>query len=153
MLPTVSTIPACLDALVAAAKRALPGVQVVDGQPVEDIGGDLVCIAFTGEPGEASVEVSRERQQGATAPDRESYDIVSVAYAWAGDQHDPAVVRNRAFDLINRIAAEVAADQTLGGTVMAAWISATAYAPEQTRMGAAAYVRWTTHIEAFTGGV
>lgn len=149
--PTVSTIPACLDALVAAARRALPGKQVVDGQPFEDIDDDLICIGFTGTPGEAAVAETRSRRQGSTSPDRESYDITSVAYAWAGEQTDPKTVRDMAFGFVNAIAAELAADQTMGGVVMTISLRTASYAPEQTRDGAAAYVQFVAHVEAFTG--
>jgi hypothetical protein len=151
MPPTVSTVPACLDVLVAAAGRALPGVQVVDGQPYEDIDDDLVMIGFTGEPGEVAVAVNRSQQQAATAPDRESYDVTCLAAAWGGDGENPAPVRNRAYGFVNALAAELASDPTLGGVVGRSRISTDAFAQAQTTKGATAVVRFVVHIEAFTG--
>jgi len=145
----ISTVPACLDALVALARRALPGVQVVDGQPL-DTDPDIVCIGFTGEPGEAGVEVTRTRQQASITPDRESYDITCLASSWRGHQVDPKVVRDRTYELVDRIAAELAADPTLGGVALTTRISTDALAQEQTTRGAVAVVRFTIHVEAFT---
>lgn len=150
MLPTVSTVPACLDALVAAAKRALPGVQVVDGQPYDDIDDNLVMIAFTGDPGDQAVTVNRS-QAVTTAPDRESYDVTCLAAAWGGHETDPVPVRNTAYSFVNAIAAELAADTTLGGVVGRSRISTDAFAQAQTERGACAVVRFVVHVEAFTG--
>ncbi|MBX6382164.1 MAG: hypothetical protein IRZ07_04190 [Microbispora sp.] len=122
---------------------------MVDGQPL-DTDPDIVCIGFTGEPGEAAVEATRSRQQGATDPDRESYDITCLASSWQGHQSDPKTVRDRAYELVDRVAGELAADQTLGGVVMTARVSTEAFAQEQTSRGAVATVRFVVHIEAFT---
>lgn len=150
MPPTVSTIPACLDALMATARRALPGVQVTDGQPYEDIADDLVMIAFTGEPGEQAVTSSRSQQQATTAPDRESYDVTCLAAAWGGHGDDPRPVRLMAYGFVDAIAAGLAKDGTLGGVVGRSRISTEAFAQVQTDHGAAAVVRFTVHVEAFT---
>jgi hypothetical protein len=152
MPPTVSTVPACLDALLAAARRALPGVQVLDGQPAEDIEDDVILIGFTGEPGEQAVTSTRAVQQGSRAPDRESYDITSLAASWGGHETDPKAVRDRAYGFVNAIAAEIAQDQTLGRVVMTARISTEAFAQAQTERGATAVVRFVVHVEAFTRG-
>ncbi|MGW0805268.1 hypothetical protein [Nonomuraea sp. NPDC002799] len=151
MPPTVSTVPACLEALVAAATRALPGVQVVDGQPNRDLDDNLVMIAFTGEPGEQAVTSNRAQQQASTAPDRESYDVTCLAAAWGGHEDDPVPVRNTAYGFVNAIATELAADTTLGGVVGRSRISTDAFAQAQTERGAAAVVRFVVHVEAFTG--
>jgi hypothetical protein len=150
-LPTVSTVPACLDALVAAAKRALTGVQVVDGQPYDDIDDDLVMIAFTGDPGDQAVTVNRSQQQPTTSPDRESYDVTCLAASWGGHETDPVPVRNKAYSFVNAIAAELAKDTTLGGVIGRSRISTDAFAQAQTERGACAVVRFVVHVDAFTG--
>jgi hypothetical protein len=151
MLRAISTIPACLDALVAAATRALPNVMVVDGQPaIGQDADDIVLIGFTGEPGDTAVESTRSQQQGTTDPDRESYDITCLASSWAGSEDDPKVVRDRAYELVNGIAAELAAAPTLGGAVGRTRISTNAFAQGQTDRGAVAVVRFVVHVEAFT---
>lgn len=147
----VSTVPAAIDALVAAIAAALPGVQVVDGQPIatED---DVIAVAFTGLPGEAGVEMRRAQADLSYGSDQESYDIVCLASAWTGGT-DPKKVRDRAYELIEAVAAEVARDRTLGGTVAQAGLSTDSFAQEQTTKGAVATVRFVVHVEAFTGPV
>lgn len=152
MPDTVSTIPACLDALVAAARRAIPDpdVQVTDGQPVEDISDDIVCIGFTGDPNDTAVQSTRTQQQGSPAPDRESYDITCLACSWQGQDHDVKPVRDRVYEFVNLLAAELATDPTLGRTVGRSRISMDSFAQGQTDRGAVAMVRFTVHVEAFT---
>lgn len=152
MPDTVSTIPACLDALVAAARRALPGpdVQVTDGQPVDDISDDIMCIGFTGDPDDVAVQSTRTQRQGTPDPDRESYDITCLASSWAGQEHDPKPVRDRAYGLVNALAAELASDPTLGRAVGRCRISTDSFAQGQTDRGAVAVVRFVVHVEAFT---
>lgn len=153
MEPTVSTIPAALKALVAAAERANPAPVVVTlGQPTrgQALADDVVCIAFTGEPEEAAVTSTRERRQGATAPDRESYDVQCIASSWRGASDDPVPVLDRTYEMIDAFARELAADQTLGGVVMSCWLAADATAQVQTERGATTVVRFTVHVEAYT---
>nr|PZN20116.1 MAG: hypothetical protein DIU75_13180 [Mycolicibacterium hassiacum] len=161
MQPTVSTIPAALRALVAAARRAIPPavirgrtvpVTVTLGQPTRGQVGadDIVCIAFTGEPGEAAVTSTRERQQAAAAPDRESYQVACLASSWRGRHDDAEPVLDRTFEMINAFAAELAADQTLGGVVMTCRLTTDETAIMQTEQGATVVTRFTLSIEAFT---
>src|SRR5690606_33931469 len=136
--------------LVAAAERANPDLQIVDGQPARDVADDVMLIGFTGEPGEQAVTSARARQQGATAPDRERYAITCLSAAWEGQRDDPVAVREKAYFFIDALAAELARDQTLGGAVMTARISTDALAQAQTERGATAVVRFVVHVEAFT---
>lgn len=150
-METVSTVPACLDALVGFIRAALPEVQVVDGQPVGDIEPDVVCVGFTGNPGEASVEDTRTQEQLTFDPDHESYDIACVASSWLGHETDAQVVRNRVYGFVNVVAAEIAKDQTLGHVVMRARLSADQFAQAQSDRGAIATVHFTIHVDAMTG--
>jgi hypothetical protein len=149
MAATTSTIPACLDALVGAVQSALPGVQVIDGQPAIEVEGDVVCIGFTGQPGEAAVTSTLTREVYARSPDREQYDIACLASSWRGDVN-PKVVRDRAFELLDAVSGVLAADQTLGGTVLRARLSAEMVGQEQTSEGAVCTVGFTVHCDAFT---
>ena len=162
MQPTVSTIPAALRALVAAARRAIPPAvirgrtvpaTVVLGQPNRGQvdADDIVCIAFTGEPGEAAVTTNREWQQGATAPYRESYQVACVASAWRGSADDPLPVLDRTFAMIDAVGAELARDQTLGGVVMTCRITSDETAITQTEHGVTTVTRFTVGVEAFSG--
>lgn len=150
---TVSTVPACLKALVATARRANPGAAVIDGQPEmhQVDADDILCIGFTGEPGEAAVESTRSQQQGTADPDRETYTVTCLAASWRGHDTDPEVVRDCAYDLINALAAELAVDPTLGGAVARTRLSTDQFAQAQTDRGATAVVRFTVAVEAFTG--
>jgi len=147
-----STIPAALDALKAAAEFALSGqiVQILDGGPVTQADQNLMCIGFTGVQGEAAVTVTNFSGGAASAPNRESYDVICLASSWLGEQHEPKPVRDRVFELVDALAAELARDKTLGGAVMTSRMFTTALIPEQTTKGAVATVRFTVHIEAFT---
>ena len=149
MTATTSTIPACQDALVAAVRAALPGMQVIDGQPVEELQPDVVCIGFTGQPGEAAVTSTLTREVYARSPDREQYDISCLASSWRGDV-DPKVVRDRAFELLDAVAGALADDQTLGGAVLRARLSAGSVIPEQTTDGATCTIGFTVHVDAFS---
>lgn len=149
MIAATSTIPACLDALVQAARSALPGVQVLDGQPAEELQPDVVMIGFTGQPSEAAITSTLTREVYARSPDREQYDIACLASSWRGDT-DPKVVRDRAFELLDAVAGVLATDQTLGGAVLRARLSAEAVVPEQTTDGATCTVAFTVHVDAFT---
>lgn len=143
-----STVPAVLDVLVAGFTSALPGVQVVDGQPITT-DGDVVCVGFSGLAGEPAVESTRTREQLAVEPERESYDITCLASSWDGGT-DARVVRDRAYELLDAVASWVAADRTLGGLVLSTRLSAESLIQEQTDQGAAATVRFTVHVDAFT---
>ena len=149
MTATTSTIPACLDALVQAVRAALPGVQVIDGQPVEELQPDVIMIGFTGQPSTAAITSTLTREVFARSPDREQYDIACLASSWRGET-DPKVARDRAFALLDAVAGVLADDQTLGGVVLRARLSAQAVVPEQTTDGATCTVAFTVHVDAFT---
>ncbi|MFD0885756.1 hypothetical protein ACFQ08_14490 [Streptosporangium algeriense] len=148
MPQTVSTIPAVLEALVAAATRALPDVQVVDGQPIT-ASPDILCIGFTGEPGEPAVESTRTREQVTTDPERESYEITCLAAVLRGET-DAAAVRVLAYEMVSVLAGELAGDPTLGGVCGRTQITTEALAQEQTTKGAQAVVRFVIAVDAWT---
>jgi hypothetical protein len=150
MAATVSTIPDVLDALVALARRALPDGQVFDGPPTEEAQGDLVMVGFAFPPGTPAITDTRTRQQYATSPDTESYDVAVLVCAWPGGDTDLKTARDRAFAMIDAFAAGLAEDPRLGGLVKRARISADAYVPEQTTSGASVTVPVTVHIDANT---
>jgi hypothetical protein len=151
---TASTVPAFLDALMARLRDALPGVQVIDSHPGDrrDIADEVIIVGFTGTPGEAAVLDTRTIEQVTRDPDRESYDVTSIASVSTGDADDDAVkrVRERTYQLVDAVAELLAADQTLGGAVMAARVSADELAQAITDGGAYAAVRFTVHVDAYT---
>jgi hypothetical protein len=147
----VSTVPAVLDELVRLVRLALPGVEVIDGQPVRDTENDMVMVGFTGIPYEAAVESTLTREQMSATPDREQYDVTSLASSWPGGDVDPKPARDRAYVLVDAVASELARDQTLGGRVMSARVSTQGLAQGQSDRGAAATVRFVIHVDAFAG--
>ncbi|MEV4093790.1 hypothetical protein [Streptosporangium saharense] len=144
----MSTVPAVLEALVAAARRVLPDVQVVDGQPLA-ASPDILCIGFTGEPGEPAVESTRTREQVTLDPDRESYEITCLAAVLRGET-DTATVRALVYEMVNVLADELATDPTLGGVCGRTQITTEDLAQEQTTKGAQAVVRFVIAVDAWT---
>ncbi|TDB88352.1 hypothetical protein E1264_11765 [Actinomadura sp. KC216] len=147
---SISTVPAVIDELVRRTRLVLPEVQVLDGGPHRDTEPDVICIGFQIPPGAPSVEDTRTRQQLATSPDREQYEITSLASSWRGEQHDAKAVRDRVYEMIDALAAELERDQRLGGLVNRARLSTGALAQEQTSKGATATVRFVISVDAFT---
>lgn len=151
MASTTSTIPAFLDALIAAVTFALPDVQVFDGAPTMEIPGDVVLVGFTGTPGESAVVDVRTRTQYESSPDQESYEVTSLCSSWQGADTDAKAVRDRAFQLVDQgFTAPLAADPRLGKTVARARVTATAFSAYQTVDGAVATVLVTVHVDAWT---
>lgn len=145
---TFSTIPAVLDALVAKAVAALPGVQVIDGSPIVT-DGDFLAVGFTGIPGDDAVEDTRTREQMGDKPDRENYDVICFASTWQGDD-DIQTVRARMFDQIGAFDTAIRQDSTLGGLALRARLSFLAYAPDQTDQGVQVTGRFAIRVDAFT---
>lgn len=148
MAATSSTVPAVLDALVAAVAAALPGVQVIDGPPGVELAADTVMIGFTGVPGAAAVTEARTRQQYASSPDTESYDVACLVSSWPGGDTSTKDARDRAYALVDGMASAVT--DRLGGLVKRARLSAATLVPEMTTDGAMATVTVTVHIDADT---
>lgn len=149
-----STVPAVIKALVALAESTLiaDDIAVSDGHPMPPKDGtpNILCIAFTGVPGEEAVTVTRSREQMATSPDRESYQITCVASSWNGHEQNMASVRETAYGMIDIFNHQLMLDHTLGGLVMRARIFSDAMAEEQTSMGAVSTVRFIVNVEAYT---
>lgn len=142
-----STIPAVLDHLLASWALALPGVQVVDGQPLAPE-PDVVCVGFTGDPGEPAVEATEDRGQLAPGADRERYDITCLASSLKGGT-DARAVRVRAFELVEAIRADLQRDLRLGGLVMSARLAVLSLTAYQSPDGAVATVQFAVRIDAF----
>lgn len=144
----ISTVPAVLDALVARWAAALPDVQVSDGQPVvtQD---DLIAVGFHDVPGEPAVNSTRTREQLASMPDRESYDVSCIASTFTGGTEFKPI-RDRVYELVDAAATVLVEDRTLGGVVMLAQLTSDDLIQEQTEQGAVATVRFVVHVDAFT---
>lgn len=149
-----STIPAVLKALVALVKLTIVAddFAVTDGQPIPPIDGtpNIICIGFTGVPGDEAIINNRTRQQMTLDPDRESYQITCVASSWAGHEQNMTTVRETAYGLVDILNRQLMLDQTLNGLVMRARIFSDSLAEEQTSMGAVSTVRFIIAVEAHT---
>lgn len=144
-----STMPAAIDGLVAAvrAREALSGVQIIDGYPRTDTEQTFICIGWGGADEDPSVEATDT--DGGLEANREDYSILGLVYTWSGDQEFKPL-RDRAFGMLDEIAAAIQADVTLGGAVMRARLSATVLAQAPIQTGSAAAVRFTVTVAAFT---
>lgn len=154
-MTALSTIPHVLSELLTRFTQRISDVKVTDGvpKPPEDIEPDLLCIGFTGEHGEPSVEDTRTSSEISRTPERESYDITCLASSWRGNNTDAELVRNSAFAIVDKVASELANDHTLGGLVLLARMRTSSLAQEQTNMGAVATIRFVIHIDAFTRNI
>lgn len=155
-MAVISTAPACIDALVERLRAVLPqegddAVKVFDGGPTREseVTADVICIAYS--PDDDSVITdTRTREQMSADPDSERYDIIGLASSWMGENPNAKAVRDRAYSLVDLLAAELAGDQTLGGVVMRAFVSSTTLGQSQTSKGAVATVTFTITVRADT---
>lgn len=149
-----STVPAVIKALVTLAESTIiaDDFAVSDGHPMPPKDGtpNILCIGFTGVPGEESVTSTRTREQMTTSPDRESYQITCVSSSWKGHEQNMSAVRETAYGMVDILNYQIMLDHTLGGLVMRARIFSDALAEEQTSMGAVSTVRFIVNIEAYT---
>jgi hypothetical protein len=146
----VSPLPGALDALLQALTLALPAdVQLIDGPPIKTEYPDMVMVGFNGQPGAEAITVTRSQADYARRSDRETYDISCLASSWRGDT-GLKFVRDRVFDLISIVSAELKRDRTIGGTVTRAHLTVAGVAPVQASTGASCTVRFVIHIDANT---
>ncbi len=152
----MSTIPAALDRLVAIARAAWPDVQVLDGGPTTQIEDDVICIGYSGNTDDLDVRSTMTSEQLEMQPDLERYDVMCMVSAWRGDAHDAdghpdaRTTRNRAFELLAGLRAELARDSRLGGTVMQARMSTLDMMADQTQAGPVCTVRFVVHVIAYS---
>jgi hypothetical protein len=103
----VSTVPAAIDAIIAAVKAALPDTQVWDGPPVGDEADERVVIGWSRNRPTTSVTRTDETFEQLTGI-TERYDIPGVAISYSGDP-DLKPRRDAAYALVEAVADAVAA--------------------------------------------
>lgn len=148
-----TTVPAVLDYLYKQLKPLFSDVTVTDGMPTvgEAQAHNILCIGFSGIPGEPAISTNtRTREQLATNPDRESYEITCIASSWQGNNTNTQKVRNKVFEIIDRLNEYLVEDSQLGLLVMRARLNDDQYAQEQTTKGAVVTVRFSISIDAMT---
>lgn len=106
-----------LDALVTYLTPALPGVDVVDGQPVAINTPDVLVIGWS--PSRVAVEIVQDRTGMVKDRRSETLSIACVASVWRGSSHSisAADVRRAARELLDLIRDALRADRRLGGAV------------------------------------
>jgi hypothetical protein len=150
MTDVVSPLPGALDALLQALTLVLPAdVQLIDGPPIKTEYPDMVMIGFNGQPGTEAISVTRSQADYARRSDRETYDISCLASSFRGGT-DIKFVRDRAFELVSIISAELKRDRTLDDMVTRAHLTVAGIAPLQTTKGVNCTVRFTIHVDANT---
>jgi hypothetical protein len=129
-----------VDALVATLRAALPGVAVIDGQPLSLDQPDVIVVGFSAE--RPAVEVTQERLD-LHGGRQEQMSIVCLASAWRGDTSISAV-RARSVELLDLVQAALAADTRLGGAARRCEIGMDLLLDQaQTKDGATATVEFT----------
>lgn len=151
MAATASTVPAVIDALVARFSLAIPDAHVCDALPISDRDSDdWILVGFTGPTDEQAVTSSLTVEQMTSDPNREQYEIACMVSAWKGVEDDVKAVRDRAYELVNAMTAELARDPRLGGLVLQARLSAQNLDQYWSEGGVSVDVRVVISVDAFT---
>jgi len=152
-----SSVPAAIAALVAGFKASAAlggaGVLVLDGPSLTAPGGqEAVAVGYAGDPAQAQPAVTGTAvpEGGAVLPARERYAVTCVIEV-ADPGGDIAAARTRAYALHAACGAAVAADHTLGGAVLNAWLGTGTLTQQQTTAGALARVVFGVSVDAYTG--
>jgi hypothetical protein len=153
----VSTAPAAMTALLAAIGEAfqpdpdLAGVVVRDGPEVTASSAtEVVVVGWYGQAGDlVAVDGTLTMEGLADSPDREQYVIRCAALVLNGSK-DITAARVRAYELAAAAFAAVAADRTLGGTVLRAGPATQSLLQEQIPNGARATVEFGVGCDAYT---
>lgn len=141
---TLAAIVSALTSAAATDGHVLHGVQVVDGQPVDELEADVLVIGWS--PDRVAVQV--DRTTAGLQAEREAYDVACLASSWRGDR-DPAPVRTRAFALLDAVSTVLAADPGLGDLVLDTRVSFNDLDQQQTPDGPTATVAFTVRVSAF----
>lgn len=143
------SLPAVTDKLLELLPIAdgLVGVQVLDGQPVNEgeIANDVVVVGFSPQ---------RTTASGTEAPaglhsDEEMYSIVCLASSYHGSTKMKPV-RDRAFQLLAAVVSLLKTNPSLGGLVLRAYVTPTDFVQEQTVKGAMATIEFQINVRAHT---
>lgn len=147
-----STTPAAIIALVTALKAAadLATADVLDGPEVTASGRtESVTVGFQSEENPISVEAILSGEGYGTAQSQERYTILNAAAVLNG-AGDISQARTRAYQMVAVVGAVLAADNTLGGAVMAASLGAMNLRQMQDSAGATAVLEFGVDVHAFT---
>lgn len=149
-----SSVPAAIAALVAAftASPSLgaAGVPVRDGPLLTSATGtEAVAVGYTGDQNLAVVTGTATPEGLGAGPDRERYAVTCAAEVIDPGGNLPAA-RIRAYQLHAACGAAIAADHTLGTTVLRAVPGPGSLVQQQTTAGALARVVFPVQVDAYT---
>lgn len=142
----MSTVPAAVDAIIAAITAALPGVQIWDGMPTGDEADQRICVGWSRTRPTTYITSTLDTGDGAGT---ETYDVPCAAISYSGDP-DVKARRDAVFTLVDAAAAAVQQPGALAAVNAAAWATATSYTPEKTAAGVQALAEFVIHVEALT---
>jgi hypothetical protein len=144
-----STVPAAIDSLVAALKAA--DLPVRDGPEATDAAAPrLVTVGFVTTEDDQDAEGTTAIAGFSVGRLRERYSVRCLASARGGGG-DIGAARRAAFDLLDGVAAVLAADKTLTGAVMSATVADVGLLQDQDDAGALASVPFSVYCDAYTG--
>jgi hypothetical protein len=142
----VSTVPAAIDAVIAAVRAALPGVQVWDGPPVGDEEDVRVVIGWSRNRPVTSVSRTDETFETTTGI-TERYDIPGAAISYSGDP-DLKPRRDAVYALVEAIAGAVAVDAAIGALNATASLTVENLTQEKAGTGVQALCDFTVTVIA-----
>jgi hypothetical protein len=155
-MPYASTVPAAVAALVTVFRHstglglAVPPVPVRDGPELSQASGlEAVAVGYTGDQNEDVVTGAASPEGLAALPDRERYAVM-CAVEVIDSGADIAAARARAYVLHAACGAAIAADHSLGGTVLRASMGMGSLQQQQADSGARARIVFPVTVDAFT---
>lgn len=150
-----STTPVVIEALVTALRGApeLTGVKVYDGPTLSGSSAKEALNVGTSPSPDVDAATSAEGQESreglAVDRTREQYTIHCGVSVLNGSSNAPAA-RRRVFELLAAVGAALAADPTLGRTVLQVQIGTWTLAQQQGQTGAVATIAFGIDVDAFT---
>ena len=146
------TYPAAVAGLVTAWQRAYPlqGVELRNGpQLTNPQAQEVLTAAYTSLEDDTAADGEWTPEGLAGVPDREQYTIACAVSVLNGDG-DVVAARARVFALAAAAGDAIAADATLGGAVMNAWMGSWTVREDAADPGMVATVRFGVRIDAYT---
>jgi hypothetical protein len=141
-----TSIPDVLDQLVAIWTAAgVAGLQVVDGTPY-DVGNSFLAVGWD-RSDQPTVAWTDAHYTAGGQRGKQAFDVSNLLSLGLGNDTMQAA-RRQIFTVFDVLAAAVAANRTLNGAVLAAWISAGDMTPAVSETGEYVDFRFTVHCDA-----
>lgn len=144
---TSSTVPTVMQALVATVEAALPDVQVINGQPLNNLEQDFVAVGWNFEQPAINIALTAGDYPSLRGR-RERYDVACMVVSWRGNADAAQVVLQRCADLYAAIQDALVAAPNLSG-VAAITVNGGGYTPAQTDKGPIGTLHFTVTVDAW----